>query len=275
MDVNEILRLAQAVELEESPSSSSAAAVRFASDTNETFYASHADIIHEILSAKDETGRRPLYYPWMERDYAFPQSMLNILKMMHSMEQAWQLMQDYGTKHDVTYTRVALLRADVVFLTPIDIWNAGDSRKDVNNAQVVIPSFARYPVNDRGIYGNAKGVQIWATGRFHAMARHVQDFRGSGYVMHNERFVDSVILPAIRQQAGLTVVEHDAWCFCRARVGQRVWLNDCTKGSTSAKLKRTFPDTPSLVRAVEHAVNATCGDVQKEGVSGALSVHCH
>ena len=274
-----IRRLEAAVALEYTSSSTNNSVVRFASDTNETFHALHADIIHQVLTAKDETGTRPLYYPWMERDYVFPQTMLNIIKMMHSMHQAWQLMAHYGATHGISYTRVALLRADVVFLTPVDIWSDGSSstsgtaRRDVHNTNVVIPSFARYPVNDRGIYGNATGVQIWATHRFDALAQHVQDFRNSGYVLHNERFVDTALLPAIRRQ-GVQVVEHDTWCFCRARVNQRVWFTDCTRGSTSPALKRAFPDTASLLSAVEQAVNGTCRDVQPEGVPGALSARC-
>ena len=253
--------------------------IQFASDTNTSFYQSHENIVREILTARDETDTRPLYFPWLERDYdAAPMdgknTVLNIIKLWHSVDRAWNLMEEYGEINRVNYTRVAMLRSDVVFLTPFDIWDMGvPDSIDTNNTRVVIPSFARYPVNDRAIYGSAIGVRIWSTSRFDGLARHVEYFRGSGYVMHHERFVDATLLPDIRQR-GIDVIEHPSFCFCRARSNNRVWINDCTKGNASPSLKKMFPDASSLLQAVDVAVNRTCKGIRKENTSEALSVLC-
>lgn len=254
-------------------------AVLFASDTNTSFYQSHRDIIQVILTARDETGSRSLYHPWLERDYDETpidgkNTMLNILKLWHSVDRSWKLMEEYGRRNRVNYTRVAMLRSDVIFLTPLDIWDAGvPSSVDLNNTRVVIPSFARYPVNDRAIYGNARGVRKWATARFTQLAQHVEYFRGSGYVMHHERFLDATVFAAIRQD-GIKVVEHPVFCFCRARSDNRVWFNDCTKGNAPPSLQKAYPDASSWLQAVALAVNRTCHDVRRENVSGAVSVLC-
>ena len=292
IDANDIWQLADAVSQESRHTKGTETQqfqqnppiVRFTSDTNETFYQSHANFIHEVMTAVDETGQRPLYHPWMEKDYIFPTTELNILKMANSVDKSWRLMEDVGRQFGIKYTRVAMLRADVVFLTPIDIWDTGDGNRNINgsdvlindslkNDHVVIPSFARYPVNDRAICGNAQGVKIWATARWGGFAQHVEDFRGSGLVMHHERFVDTILLATIRQ-AGLRVVEHPSWCFCRARANQRLWLNDCTKGNTSPTLKRAFPNIEASLKSVQDAVGRSCHDVQNESVSGAVSALC-
>ena len=282
---DDILRLRRAVQQAQqrsSPTLSRQAApqvILFASDTNASFYQSHDDIVQDVLTARDETNTEPLYHPWLERDYDptpldGKNTMLNIIKLWHSVDRSWNLMEEYGLLRQVNYTRVAMLRSDVVFLTPFDLWDTGVPLSiDTNNSHVVIPGFARYPVNDRAIYGSAVGVQIWATSRFKGLAQHVEEFRGSGYVMHHERFVDAVLFSAIRQK-GIQVVEHPSFCFCRARADNRVWFTDCTRGNALPSLKKAFPDTSALLSAVELAVNKTCNDVGKGDVSGAVSVLC-
>jgi hypothetical protein len=250
--------------------------VLFCSDTHESFQASHHDLLHEIVTARDTSGG-PLYSPWLEQGYDFPHTILNIIQMWHSIDRAWTLMQHHGRKHGIRYTRVAMLRSDVVYLTPLDIWGNGkvNNERDVSNEYVVVPSFARYPVNDRAIYGNASGVEIWATGRFSALAQHVEDYRGSGYLMHHEHFLDSSIFASIRTRAGVKVAHDERLCFCRARADQRVWYNDCTK-SVTPQLKRSLPRTAGdWLAVVERAVNRTCGDEREESVPGSLSILCH
>ena len=58
------------------------------------------------------------------------------------MEQAAQELR-------VNYTRVAMLRDDVLFVTPIDILLNGKGKVDYANNVAVIPAFAKWPVNDR------------------------------------------------------------------------------------------------------------------------------
>jgi hypothetical protein len=250
--------------------------VLFVSDSNASFTASHQDLIHEISTARDETGATPLYFPWLEQGYDFPNTIVNIFKMWHSIDRAWTLMEDYGRKHRIRYTRVAMLRSDVVYMTPLDIWGTGKvDEPDVNNEYVVVPAFARYPVNDRAIYGNASGVSLWATGRFSALSQHVDDYQGSGYVLHHEHFLDSSIFTSIRRRAGVKIAEDERLCFCRARADQRVWYNDCTK-SVTPQLKQSLPTSArDWLQAVEQVVNRTCGDERKESVPGSLSFLCH
>lgn len=276
-----ILLLREAVQQEQFTTSTTSSlsprtrtpAVLFASDTNETFYQAHKEMIQQVLEAKDESGQKPLFYPWLEKDYVFPDTILNIFKMWHSIDRAWNLMEEYGRNRRIRYKRVAMLRSDVVFLTPLDIWDTGNGTVDADNSHVVIPSFARYPVNDRAIYGNASGVRTWATQRFDGLVRHVQEYRGSGYVLHHEHFVDSVLLSDIRKR-GIHVTEHPSLCFCRARADQRVWFNDCTSGSSSLSLKQTYRNASMLLQSVEEAVGRSCGDVRKEPVSAAMSALC-
>ena len=272
---DDILGLRHAVHQEYANAGLELPVVKFSSDTNESFHQYHQKLMEEVLTRKDETGERPLYLPWMEKDYQFPGTIVNIFKMMHSIHQAWNLMEAHGRTNGINYTRVAMLRADVVFLSPIDLRDSGVTKRieDSENNWVVIPSFARYPVCDRAIYGNAQGVRQWATGRFKGLSQHVEYFRGSGYVMHNERFVDTTLLASIRQ-SGIQVLEHPSLCFCRARADNRVWFNDCTKGDASSELKKMFPNDASLISAVERAVQTNCSQVRKEGTTNTRSIWC-
>ena len=64
----------------------------------------------------------------------------NIVKMWHSIEQAWYLMEAHATREHIQYQRVAMLRSDVVYMTPINIWETGDPGvMDTENTVVVIP----------------------------------------------------------------------------------------------------------------------------------------
>ena len=73
-----------------------------------------------------ETGRRAfrkyhavdprlLYWPVKDKSYN-AQTLANVVKMWHSIQSAFQLTEG------VRYDRVAMLRSDVVYLTPVDIW---------------------------------------------------------------------------------------------------------------------------------------------------------
>ena len=52
-------------------------------------------------------------------------------------------MKQYGE-----YERVGMFRIDVSYVTPIDIFKAGNEH-DTENRVAVIPAFAKFPVNDR------------------------------------------------------------------------------------------------------------------------------
>ena len=70
----------------------------------------------------------------------YPMTVDNIVKMWHSIEQAWNLMEAHEQRENIHYTRVAMLRSDVVYMTPIDIWETEKKGiRDRTNNVAVIP----------------------------------------------------------------------------------------------------------------------------------------
>ena len=63
----------------------------------------------------------------------------------------------------VKYDRVAMLRSDVFYVTPFDMF---ETYGRLPNSTAVVPGFGRRPVSDRMIVGPPKAVEIWATQRF-------------------------------------------------------------------------------------------------------------
>jgi hypothetical protein len=61
----------------------------------------------------------PAYYPWNATTYGNA-SLDNMVKQWHSIEFAFKLMDLSARQLGVTYSRVAMLRSDVMYLTPID-----------------------------------------------------------------------------------------------------------------------------------------------------------
>jgi len=221
-------------------------------------------------------GRRPppplKYMPWNHPSYTNA-TVENVVKMWHGQEAVWNLMvQGGGEERDdfmaatttrnggnininnsssssssigvirkTHYSRVAMLRCDVVYATPIDIYRlpskrnilnriVGSNKKrfDANNEYAVIPSFAKHPVNDRAIVGPYDAVRIWAAGRFERLERHIRLVRerypGDG--VHSERFLAYTIFPAIRD-AGIEVLEDPELCFFRSRADRSIRFDDC------------------------------------------------
>jgi hypothetical protein len=72
---------------------------------------------------------------------------------------------------------------------------------DYNDNRIsVIPNFAKYPINDRLIYGPYEAVKIWASKRF----LKIDDYANSsiskpGMVMHSETFLNASILQSIKE----------------------------------------------------------------------------
>ena len=139
------------------------------------------------------------------------------------------------TRAQSPYDRVAIFRIDVFYATPIDIFyyvnlslstnettstpqqyekeehliteapdsnatSPGVTRKriyDADNRVAVVPGFARYPVNDRMMYGPYEAVEIYSSRRFDLLDRFVQE-HGQG--LHPEIFLAQVIFPEIRRR---------------------------------------------------------------------------
>ena len=233
--------------------SSRPATIHVSTSTDEAFQTAHTDLLHRVETVQDEEGRS-IYVPWKHENYE-PSTTTNILKMWHSIQQAWQSMEEQVQEQKKnSYSRVAVLRWDVVYMTPVDIYQINATHRDLENTHVVLPGFAKYPVNDRGIYGPTDAVRVWATERFRHVDTYVQEYRfkrpGSG--IHSERYLGQFLLPRMQSQfPSYTMVERTDWCFYRARADYSVWISDCP-----------LPAHARRDAAVAYVTGCSCTDVQ-------------
>jgi len=219
--------------------------VAFANDTEPEFWRRRGDLIEKIRTTRGKRRhvRGPhgnlIYFPLKDGSSRFPTTTDNIVRMWHSQEAVWNLMTEHAAKRSINYTRVAMLRSDVVFVTEIDIYRTNESKLDDDNRHVMVPGFAKWPVNDRLIYGPYEAVKIWASQRFARLDRHIQLIleKEPGFGMHSERYLYYTIFPAI-QQAGFEIQEDANMCFLRARSDETIWLNDCGKAFIDNNKKR-------------------------------------
>jgi hypothetical protein len=153
-----------------------------------------------------------------------------IIRMWDGLSAVAKLMNEYETEHGFQYSRAAMLRSDVAFVTPVNIYSVkGDvTSKEMIHRTAVVPGFAKWPVNDRMIYGPAPAVRIWAAERFRRIDQHVRIIAKShpGHGMQDEYFLDETIFPAIHS-LGIDIVEDESLCFLRTRVDESLWVNDC------------------------------------------------
>ncbi len=226
--------------------------VTFVSDTNETFWKSRWKEIQHYRTAKNEDGQYA-FFPYGERTYEYPGTLDNIVKQWHSINSVWEAMEKSSTRASTNrdpkrfqYRRVAAMRNDVIFLTPIDIYNIPVAVKNAsaaaevrskgdfsNNTAAVIPNFAKWPVNDRLIYGPYSAVKIWASQRFARIEDYSKDPSAiPGMVMHSETFLNASILQTIKEtqvhtNQNLQVLEDEWMCFLRVRADGAIWIEDC------------------------------------------------
>ena len=121
--------------------------IRFRNYTEEDFWQMHGPFLNKTRCAKDHKGRL-LYLP--KQDRTIKQAQIdNIVRMWHSQNSVWKLMHETSHELNVNYTRVAMVRSDVFFLTPLNIIMDGNETIDYDNQVAVIPAFAKFPVNDR------------------------------------------------------------------------------------------------------------------------------
>jgi len=194
--------------------------IRFAFTLDSEFWTKYRPMLDKIDTVNDKKGR-PLYFPWKAKTYKKPGTTNNIIKMWHSIQEVWLMTRATGQQYD----RVAMLRSDVVYVTPIDF-------NEYPN-KVVVPGFARYPVSDRLAIGPMKGIEVWASQRFSRMDEHVRRMyrktKTRGWGLHSERFINYSIFPEIRKvlSADDAILEHPTMCFLRARADESVWISDC------------------------------------------------
>ena len=227
------------------------ATIYVSTSTNQEFETAHAKLLHKVETVKDQDGNL-IYVPWKHENYE-ASTTTNILKMWHSIQKVWESMQDYQ-QFGRPYKRVAVLRLDVVHMTPVDVYQINATHRDVENTHVVLPGFAKYPVNDRGIYGPADAVQVWAAERFKKVDEYIQEFRfkrpGSG--IHSERYLGQYLLPRMQNRfSRYKFVDRDDWCFYRARADYSIWISDCA-----------LPAHARRDAAVSYVTGCTCSEVQ-------------
>eukprot|EP00977_Amphora_coffeiformis_P021406 scaffold9279_cov159-Amphora_coffeaeformis.AAC.6 len=259
LDPHEVRKLTNAVRKYQAD-----ATVEYAMDEEEDFWNKYRPLLKRIHNTTDFKGRY-LYYPWRAVTYKHP-TVDNIVKMWHSIEQAWNTMEAHAQQENIKYTRVAMLRSDVVYMTPIDIWETEKMGvHDTGNNLAIIPGFGRYPVSDRIIYGPYKAVEQWSTSRFTSLDRHVKWVlkNAPGWGMHSEKFVYFTLLPNVRE-TGARVADHETMCFFRARSDETVWVTDCD-GSPSVASPEIYKHLNKNRRqAVEEVIGRPCpGEIQK------------
>lgn len=186
-------------------------------ETEDDFWQARNATIRRYRTTKKANSTKPLYLPYKHR--FSEETVNNIVKQWHSVDAVWNLME----KHAQTYERVAMLRSDVFFATPIDI---SSDRLNAAAPQVVYPGFALFPVNDRFLYGTYDAVKIWATRRFDMIESKINKMP-TGEVLHPETFLERVIFPAIEEETYAKVTKDPSICFYRVRADESLWISDC------------------------------------------------
>ncbi|KAL3904270.1 MAG: hypothetical protein SGILL_010133 [Bacillariaceae sp.] len=221
--------------------------VSIVKDTEESFLQERAAQLEKYMTTKGKDGKL-LYYPWMAKSYD-KSSIHNIIKQWHSIDRVWQHMEEAATKLNKHYDRVAMLRNDVVYVTPFDLYQVSNTTRDDSNKQVVVPNWARFPINDRMVYGPHEAVKIWATERFQRVETHVLTYE-PGYGLHSERFLNHSIFGAIRDELSMQVSTNPEVCFFRARADGTAWINDCATRDGAAIGFRNLDTAQSLVEEI-------------------------
>jgi len=211
--------------------------IQFVNDTDDTFIIARKHQLDKYHNSRNEAGNQ-IYFPW--KSNWKNSSMDNMIKQWHSINASFSLMESYADAHSVKYERVAMLRNDVLYVTPIDIYLLDNLNKtiDHNNSHFVMPPFCLYPVNDRMIYGPYGAVRIWATQRFDLIEHRVRKAKDKGWEMHSEKFLDATVLPAMESLGYHRHINRDI-CFLRTRPNGIVMVNDCfSAGATRGLLKK-------------------------------------
>lgn len=224
--------------------------VAIITDTEADFWRMYNETIHKYHTTVDADGNL-LYSPWKKSSYTFPTTMDNVVRQWHSLNSVWNLMESESRRMNVQYNRVAMLRSDVLYVTPIDIYQISNARYDTRNQNAIIPGFGMYPVNDRMIYGPYSAVKIWATERFSRIDSHVRKVE-PGIGMHSEQFLYDSILPAIQENGTKVLINGDI-CFFRVRSDGSVRTFDCQMKSINKGIGRL-----NTKRLVELIVERPC-----------------
>eukprot|EP00557_Chaetoceros_sp_GSL56_P003286 CAMPEP_0176499560 /NCGR_PEP_ID=MMETSP0200_2-20121128/12997_1 /TAXON_ID=947934 /ORGANISM="Chaetoceros sp., Strain GSL56" /LENGTH=1200 /DNA_ID=CAMNT_0017897997 /DNA_START=264 /DNA_END=3866 /DNA_ORIENTATION=+ len=221
-------------------------------ETKEEFLMKYGEHVEQFQTAiNPETGKLK-YFPWANPTYKSLKQIENIVMQWNSIQTAWQLMEDHAVTIGSKYQRVAFFRSDAFYATPIDIFKVDKDTYDYNNEFAIIPGFARFPVNDRMMYGPTEAVRIWATQRFERLEHHIATYEFEGYGMHSERYMEHEILPAIQNETGHEVIENVDICFYRTRAGYSVLISDCSHPTGGTVRGMEDIDQVALVESIVH-----------------------
>jgi hypothetical protein len=209
--------------------------ISITNSTIEEFEQARNQTMHRYETTLDENGEY-LYFPYNAASWEYPHTMRNMVKQWHSIDAVWQHMEKNVRILKRNYSRVAMLRNDVMYVTPFDVYQLSTHERDVHNNHFVIPDWANYPINDRMVAGPYETVKIWATERFQRVESHVRTYPIPGWGMHSERFLDFSIFPAMLNassqsslsfSSGYAMDQNPNICFLRARADGSVWIEDC------------------------------------------------
>jgi hypothetical protein len=252
--------------------------VQFVADFNKDFERErkgHLQAIFRYDPDQNSSNTRNPYF--IRKESHSRQTLLNILKMWHSQTKVWDLMENAASRiqhhanaaalgggNSSYYSRVAMLRLDVIYMTPIDIFKVPNDPSPFNfrngkadleqgsayltwpvkgpvknadyyfhdslNRHAVIPAFASYPVNDRMIYGPHAAVKIWATERWDRYHHHVHKVLPThgeeSFGLHDEMLVAYTVIPAIRTETGIEVMNDRNLYFLRVRANGHIWIGE-------------------------------------------------
>jgi hypothetical protein len=251
---DEVLLLKEAVH---AVSPDSVVEIRY--DHEQHFWDQYQAFLDKVRTTNGTDGHY-LYYPWRATTFEYPQTMDNIIKMWHSVQSAWETMTEQEGVTSERYDRVAMLRLDVLYVTPIDVFRVHRQPLPERTKVAVVPAFARFPVNDRMIVGPRDAVEIWAAQRFERLETHVQlvQTKDPGWGIHDERFMSWTVFPAIRA-TNTTIVEDNFICFFRARADETVQISDCQNGDQNAAARSIVKSLgKNRVKLVESILGRKC-----------------
>jgi hypothetical protein len=243
--------------------SPSSPVTKFINDTNQEFLKTRNHELWRYHNVYDKEGDL-LYFPWKKKSWDLS-SLDNLVRQWHSIDAAFRLMEQHAQQNNINYTRVAMLRNDVMYLTPIDIMKMDNVTLDTENRHFIIPPFANYPVNDRMIYGPYEAVKVWSTKRFELIEERVQDPEAAGTVMHSELFMNESIFSSI-EKLGFSRRLNPDICFVRTRANSVALVDDClAKGET-----RGFRDV-NRHDLVEQIIGRKCHDSESDSTESTES----
>lgn len=123
--------------------------IRFGHYTDFDFLSTYSTFLNRTRMERDQSDpNHLLFLPRNDPTYTFTQ-VDNIVKMWHSQQAVFELMERTAMELGVSYTRIGMFRNDVLFVTPINILEDGNASIDKENKIAVLPGFSRAPVNDR------------------------------------------------------------------------------------------------------------------------------